>query len=37
MIGVREYFTNLTDIGDIEVVLGDESVVKEIGSGIVSF
>jgi hypothetical protein len=37
MTGVREYFTDLTKIGDLEVVLGDDSVVKAIGSGTVSF
>jgi hypothetical protein len=37
MTGVREYFTDLTEIGDLEVVLGDDSVVKAVGSGIVSF
>jgi hypothetical protein len=37
MIGVREYFTELTKIGDLEVVLGDDSVVKAVGSGTISF
>ena len=32
MTGVREYFTNLTEIGDLEVVFGDDSVVKAVGS-----
>jgi hypothetical protein len=37
MTGVREYFTDLTEIGDLEVVLGDDSVVKVVGSGTISF
>jgi hypothetical protein len=37
MIGVCGYFSDLKEIGDLEVVLGDDSVVKEFGSGIVSF
>jgi hypothetical protein len=35
--GVREHLTNLTQIGDLEVVLGDDRVVKAVGSGTVSF
>jgi hypothetical protein len=35
--GDREYFTNLTEIGDIEVVPGNDSVVKVFGSGTISF
>jgi hypothetical protein len=37
MTGVCEHLTNLTQIGDLEVVLGDEQVVKAVGSGTVSF
>jgi hypothetical protein len=37
MIGVREHLTDLTQIGDLEVVLGDDRVVKAVGSGTVSF
>jgi hypothetical protein len=37
MTGVREHLTNLTQIGDVEVVLGDDRVVKAVGCGIVSF
>jgi hypothetical protein len=37
MTGVREHLTDLTQIGDLEVVLGDDRVVKEVGSGTVSF
>ena len=37
MTGVREYFIDLIEIGDLDVVLGDDSVVKEVGSGTISF
>jgi hypothetical protein len=37
MTGVREHLTDLTQIGDLEVVLGDDRVVKEVGSGTISF
>jgi hypothetical protein len=37
MTGVCEYFIDLTEIGDLEVVLGDDSVVKVVGSGTLSF
>ena len=37
MTGVREYFIDITKIGDLEVVLGDNLVVKEVGSGTISF
>jgi hypothetical protein len=37
MTGVCDYFIDLTEIGDLEVVLGDDSVVKEVGSGTISF
>jgi hypothetical protein len=37
MIGVREHLTDLTQIGDLEVVLGDDRVVKAVGSGTISF
>jgi hypothetical protein len=37
MIGVCEHLTDLTQIGDLEVVLGDDQVVKVVGSGTVSF
>jgi hypothetical protein len=37
MTGVREHLTDLTQIGDLEVVLGDDRVVKVVGSGTVSF
>jgi hypothetical protein len=37
MTGVREHLTDLTQIGDLEVVLGDDRVVKAVGSGTVSF
>jgi hypothetical protein len=37
MSGVREHFSNLTEIEDLEVVLGDDSVVKAVGSGTISF
>jgi hypothetical protein len=37
MTGVREHLTDLTQIGDLEVVLGDDSVVKAVGSGTISF
>jgi hypothetical protein len=37
MKGVCEYFTDLTEIGDLEVVLGDDSMVKVVGIGTVSF
>jgi hypothetical protein len=33
MTGVREHLTDLTEIGDVEVVLGDDQVVKAIGCG----
>jgi hypothetical protein len=32
-----KHLTYLTQIGDVEVVLGDDWVVKVVGSGIVSF
>jgi hypothetical protein len=32
MTGVREHLTDLTQFGDLEVVLGDDRVVKEVGS-----
>ena len=36
--GIRQYFTDLTETGmDVEVVLGDNFLVKAIGRGIVSF
>jgi hypothetical protein len=37
MTGVREHLTNLTQIDDLEVVLGDDRVVKAVGCGTVSF
>jgi hypothetical protein len=37
MTWVLEHLTDLTQIGDLEVVLGDDRVVKAIGSGTVSF
>jgi hypothetical protein len=37
MTGVHEHLTDLTQIGDVEVVLGDDRVVKAIGCGTVSF
>jgi hypothetical protein len=37
MTGVRENLTDLTQIGDVEVVLGDDRVVKAVGCGTVSF
>jgi hypothetical protein len=37
IIGVRENLTFLTQIGDVEVVLGDDWMVKEVGCGTVSF
>jgi hypothetical protein len=37
MTGVCEYFIDLTEIEDLEVVLGDDSVVKAVGSGTISF
>jgi hypothetical protein len=37
MIGVREHLTDLTQIGDVEVVLGDDRVVKAIGCGLYHF
>jgi hypothetical protein len=36
MTGVREHLIDLTQIGDIEVVLGDDRVVKAVGCGTVS-
>jgi hypothetical protein len=33
MTGVREHLTDLTQIGDVEVVLGDDRVVKAFGCG----
>jgi hypothetical protein len=37
MIGVREHLTDLTEMGNVEVVLGDDREVKVVGSGTVSF
>jgi hypothetical protein len=37
MTGVHELLTDLTQIGDLEVVLGDDRVVKAVGSGTISF
>jgi hypothetical protein len=37
MISVHEYFIDLTKIGDLELVVRDDLVAKEIGSGIISF
>ena len=37
MIGVREFFIDLTEIGDLEVVLGDDSMVKAVGGRTISF
>jgi hypothetical protein len=37
MTGVHEHLTDLTEIGDIEVVLGDDRVVKAVGCETVSF
>jgi hypothetical protein len=37
MTGVREHLTDLTQIGDVEVVLGDDREVKAIGCGTISF
>jgi hypothetical protein len=37
MTGVPEHLTDITKIGDVEVVLRDDWVVKEIGCGTVSF
>jgi hypothetical protein len=37
MTGVREHLIDLTQIGDVEVVLGDDRVVKAVGCGTVSF
>ena len=37
MTGIRQYFTDLTEIGlDLEVALGDNSSVKVVGRGTVS-
>jgi hypothetical protein len=33
----HEYITDLIEIGDLDVVFGDDSGVKEVGSGIISF
>jgi hypothetical protein len=37
MTGVREYFTEFAAIVNQEVVLGDDSVVRAVGCGTVSF
>ena len=38
MTGIRQYFTDLIETGlDLEVVLGDNSSVRAVGRGIVSF
>jgi hypothetical protein len=37
MTRVHEHLTDLTQIGDVEVVLGDDRVVKAVGCGTVSF
>jgi hypothetical protein len=37
MTDVHEHLIDLTQIGDLEVVLGDDRVVKAVGSGTVSF
>jgi hypothetical protein len=37
MIGVREHLTDLTEMGNVEVVLGDDREVKVVGSRTVSF
>jgi hypothetical protein len=37
MTGVREHVTDLTEIGDVEVVFGDDWEVKEVGYRTVSF
>jgi hypothetical protein len=37
MTGVREHLIDLTQIGDLEVVLGYDRVVKEVVSGKISF
>jgi hypothetical protein len=37
MTGVREHLTDITEIGDVEVVLRDDRVVKAVGCGTVSF
>ena len=38
MTGIRQYFTDLTEIGlDLDIVLGDNSSVKAVGRGPVSF
>jgi hypothetical protein len=37
MTCVREHLSDLTKIGDLEVVLGDDRVVKGVGSGTISF
>jgi hypothetical protein len=35
--GVREHLTDLTEIGDVEVVVGDDWVVKAVSCGTLSF
>ena len=38
MTGIRQYFIDLTETGlDLDVVLGDNSSVKAVGRGLVSF
>jgi hypothetical protein len=37
MTSVREHLSDLTEIEDLEVVLGDDSVVNAISSGTLSF
>jgi hypothetical protein len=37
MTGFHEHLIDLTEIGDVEVVLGDDRVVMVVGCGIVSF
>jgi hypothetical protein len=37
MKGVREHLIDLTEMGNVEVVLGDDREVKVVGSGTVSF
>jgi hypothetical protein len=37
MTGIREHLTDLTKMGNVEVVLGDDREVKVVGSGTVSF
>jgi hypothetical protein len=37
MTGICEHLRDLIQIGDLEVVLGDDRVVKEVGSGTISF